>query len=118
MARIDKKHFTPLGSGRPDRVGRRLGPAHLRGLDRQRPAEPSLSVVRPQTVAGARTTIPLPAASSQGLGWGVELGVVVARRARRVPAADPPPRGRVRCRHLRPHANQARGRKLRMVEGL
>ncbi|MGY3336396.1 acylpyruvate hydrolase [Streptomyces filamentosus] len=77
----------PLTPGRVVRVGPNY-PTRLKELGRQRPAAPSLSVVRPQTVAGPRTTVPFPAASSQGLGWGVELGVVVSRRAHRVPAAE------------------------------
>ncbi|MGW5000158.1 fumarylacetoacetate hydrolase family protein [Streptomyces hydrogenans] len=76
----------PLVPGRVVRVGPNY-PTRLRELDRQRPAAPSLSVVRPHTVAGARATVPLPAAP-RGLGWGVELGVVVARRTHRVPAAE------------------------------
>ncbi|MFE7618155.1 fumarylacetoacetate hydrolase family protein [Streptomyces sp. NPDC057496] len=77
----------PLTPGRVVRAGPNY-PTRLKELDRQRPAAPSLSVVRPHTVAGARTTVPLPAASSQGMGWGVELGVAVSRRAHHVPAAE------------------------------
>ncbi|MFD6081082.1 fumarylacetoacetate hydrolase family protein [Streptomyces hydrogenans] len=74
----------PLVPGRVVRVGPNY-PTRLRELDRQRPTAPSLGFVRPHTVAGPRTAVPLPAVSSR---WGVELGVVVSHRAHRVPATE------------------------------
>ncbi|MFB6990187.1 fumarylacetoacetate hydrolase family protein [Streptomyces sp. NPDC056297] len=64
-------------------------PTRTRELNQQRPPVPSVSITRPHTTAGARATVPLPTPHDpcRRMEWGVELGVVVARHAHRIPTA-------------------------------
>ncbi|MGX1675980.1 fumarylacetoacetate hydrolase family protein [Streptomyces sp. NPDC055400] len=63
-------------------------PTRSRELRQERPQAPALRIVRPSRTAGAQATLSLPARFGQSLDWGVELGVVVARPAHRVPASE------------------------------
>ncbi|MFE6889218.1 fumarylacetoacetate hydrolase family protein [Streptomyces sp. NPDC057694] len=72
---------------RPGRVVRAESnyPTRSKELGQDRPTAPAVRITWPAVTAGAETTVPLPAPARQAVRWGVELGVVIARRAQRVP---------------------------------